>query len=88
MNHGRGEWGDGVESVSMMNALVPGAEDTEDCVMAGWTEWLAGLCTYLYKSNVGADDEQRAAVQWAYRVIGVEAQRLCPLKCQGKMSSR
>ena len=63
----RRSWG-GVDTVCMMSALVPGAQSTDDCETAGWPLWLADLCVGLYDADVGADDEQQAADQWAYRV--------------------
>ncbi len=64
----RGDWGDGVEAVCLMSALVPGATSMEDCVTAGWPEWLPGLVVTLYDETVGAEDEQAAADIWAFRI--------------------
>ena len=45
------------------NTVICGADET-----AGWPAWLVDLCVGLYDSKVGADDEQQAADEWAYRV--------------------
>lgn len=48
-------WGDGVSAVCAMSAMVPGAVGVEDCVTAGWPEWLAELVVYLYDGAPEAD---------------------------------
>ena len=64
----RGGWGDGVEAVCLMSALVPGATSVDECVTAGWPEWLPELVVDLYDADVGAEDEQAAADLWAFRI--------------------
>ena len=64
----RNTWGDGIKEVCMMSAIVPGAEGLEDCVAAGWPMWLAHLCLRLFDSEVGAEDEQVTANEWAIHV--------------------
>ncbi len=44
---GRGEWGDGVEMVCVMSALIPGATSIQHCITEGWTEWLVRLVIEL-----------------------------------------
>ena len=67
----QGNWGDGVERVCLMSALVPGARNAQECVTAGWPEWLVLECVALYDDDTGADDEQAAADEWAYRMAEV-----------------
>ena len=60
-------WG-GTEAVCMMSALVSGAQSTDDCVTAGWPEWLAETNVYLFDADVGAEDEDAARYQFALDV--------------------
>jgi hypothetical protein len=62
-----GEWG-GTDTVCMMSALVRGAEDIQDCVTAGWPEWLAELNVSMFDANVGAECEETARYQFALDV--------------------
>ena len=64
----RGRWGDGLSAVCLMSALVPGARSHEDCVSAGWPEWLVMACTSLFDGDVNAPDELGEAVKWAGEV--------------------
>ena len=64
----RGTWGDGVETVCMMSALVPGASEIDDCVTAGWPHWLTHSVLSLFDSNAGAESELAAAIDWALRI--------------------
>ena len=67
----RGEWGNGTDAVCMMSAAVPGASSSEDCVTAGWPEWLADLNVSLFDAHVGAEDEVKAA--WSFAKDVAEA---------------
>lgn len=62
-----GSWG-GIGTVCMMSAMVSGAQSTDDCVTAGWPEWLAELNVYLFDEDVGVDDEDAARYQFALDV--------------------
>jgi len=62
-----GSWG-GTESVCMMSALVSGAQGVEDCVTAGWPEWLAELNVSLFDAETGSDDEDAARYRFALDV--------------------
>ena len=64
----RNAWGDGVEAVCLMSALVPGAKSIGFCVMAGWPQWLAHLLVNLYDADTGVSYEQTRADAWAYEV--------------------
>ena len=75
----RGDWGDGVETVCLMSALVPGANDHTDCVTAGWPEWLARLCVNLYDIDTMPSEfntEQEMANRWAYQVAEAVAKNI------------
>jgi len=63
-----GSWGDGTHAVCMMSAMVSGAHNTQDCVTAGWPEWLASLNVYLFDAKVGADDEEKTRAEFALRI--------------------
>lgn len=63
-----GGWGDGATAVGVMGAAVPGAQHTEDCVTAGWPEWLAELNVDLFDATVGAEDEGKARQHFALSV--------------------
>ena len=63
----RGRWGDGKAAVCMMSALQPGAKSDDDCVTAGWPEWLSVLNHQLFDASVGGD-EDAAAFQFALSV--------------------
>jgi hypothetical protein len=62
-----GEWG-GTHTVCMMSALVRGAGGIQDCVTAGWPEWLAELNVSMFDENVGAECEETARYQFALDV--------------------
>ena len=62
-----GEWG-GTHTVCMMSALVRGAGGIQDCVTAGWPEWLAELNVSMFDANVGAECEETARYQFALDV--------------------
>ena len=62
-----GEWG-GTHTVCMMSALVRGAGGIQDCVTAGWPEWLAELNLSMFDANVGAECEETARYQFALDV--------------------
>ena len=62
-----GEWG-GTHTVCMMSALVRGAGGIQDCVTAGWPEWLAELNVFMFDANVGAECEETARYQFALDV--------------------
>ena len=64
----RGDWGNGTDAVCMMSAMVRGARSDEDCVTAGWPEWLSTVNHVLFDANVGANDEDAAAYQFALGV--------------------
>ena len=71
----RGDWGDGVEAVCAMSALVAGADDVSDCITAGWSDdvgadWLPGVIVRLFDEDVGADDEEVAAREWFVALHG------------------
>ena len=55
------DWGDGVEAVCVMSAIVRGAQSVEDCVTAGWPEWLTRAVINLFdaKSRSGREQEDR-----------------------------
>ena len=65
----RGDWGDGVTAVCFMRALVPWAKEEEDCMTAGWPEWLVTLCIDLFDADVleygGEEANDVAAIEWA-----------------------
>ena len=68
----RGEWGDGNDAVCMMSAAEPSAAGeggTDACVTAGWPEWLVNLNVRLFDADVGADDEDVAAFDYARGVL-------------------
>ena len=60
-----GGWGDGTHAVCMMSAIVNGAHGANDCVTAGWPEWLVLLNVYLFDAKVGAEDECKARAKFA-----------------------
>jgi len=62
-----GCWG-GTHTVCMMSALVRGAGGIQDCVTAGWPEWLAELNVSMFDANVGAECEETARYQFALDV--------------------
>ena len=62
-----GCWG-GTHTVCMMSALVRGAGGIQDCVTAGWPEWLAELNLSMFDANVGAECEETARYQFALDV--------------------
>ena len=62
-----GEWG-GTHTVCMMSALVRGAGGIQDCVTAGWPEWLAELNVSMFEVYVGAECEETARYQFALDV--------------------
>ena len=62
-----GEWG-GTHTACMMSALVRGAGGIQDCVTAGWPEWLAELNVSMFDANVGAECEETARYQFALDV--------------------
>lgn len=62
-----GSWG-GSEAVCMMSALVSGAKSIDDCVTAGWPEWLVDLNVALFDADVGADNEDVARRRFAMDV--------------------
>ena len=62
-----GEWG-GTHTVCMMSALVRGAGGIQDCVTAGWPEWLVELNVSMFDANVGAECEETARYQFALDV--------------------
>ena len=62
-----GCWG-GTHTVCMMSALVRGAGGIQDCVTAGWPEWLAALNVSMFDANVGAECEATARYQFALDV--------------------
>ena len=62
-----GCWG-GTHTVCMMSALVRGAGGIQDCVTAGWPEWLAELNVLMFDANVGAECEETARYQFALDV--------------------
>jgi hypothetical protein len=62
-----GSWG-GTETVCMMSALVRGAGGTDDCVTAGWPQWLVELNVLLFDKMVGTNDEDAARYQFALGV--------------------
>lgn len=62
-----GDWG-GTEAVCMMSAVVPGAKGVQDCVTAGWPEWLVELNVHLFDSVTGTDDEDAARFEFARAV--------------------
>jgi len=62
-----GEWG-GTHTACMMSALVRGAGGIQDCVTAGWPEWLAELNVFMFDANVGAECEETARYQFALDV--------------------
>lgn len=59
----RGSW-----DMCMMSAMVRGATSDDDCVKAGWPEWLSTVNHVLFDADVGADDEDAAAYQFALAV--------------------
>ena len=63
-----GYWGDGTEAVCMMSAIVRGAQSNDDCVTAGWPEWLVRLNVALFDADVGAEDEDKARAKFALDV--------------------
>lgn len=80
----RGSWRGGIEAVCMMSAMVKGAQSTEDCVTAGWPKWLVDLNVYLFDEDVGADDEDLAAWEFARAVaeavsVPVDTDKACDL---------
>ena len=64
----QGGWGDGKEAVCMMSALVPGAQSIDECVTAGWPEWMVNTCIVLYDALADTDNQLQTAVEWAYSV--------------------
>jgi len=62
-----GEWG-GTHTVCMMSALVRGAGGIQDCVTAGWPEWLVKLNVWMFDVYVGAECEETARYQFALDV--------------------
>ena len=62
-----GCWG-GTHTVCMMSALVRGAGGIQDCVTAGWPEWLVKLNVWMFDVYVGAECEETARYQFALDV--------------------
>jgi hypothetical protein len=62
-----GCWG-GTHTVCMMSALVRGAGGIQDCVTAGWPEWLVKLNVWMFDVYVGAECEKTARYQFALDV--------------------
>ena len=68
----RGEWGDGNDVVCMMSAAEPSAAGeggADACATAGWPLWLARLNVRLFDADVGAEDEDAAAFDYARNVF-------------------
>lgn len=61
-------WNNSSNYVCMMAALQPGAKSVDDCVAAGWPEWLVLLNIYLFYLNVGSDDEHSSRYEFARQV--------------------
>lgn len=62
------EWQDGTGAVCMMGAWVLGAECVNDCVTAGWDEWLVKLNIRLFDARVDDENEEAAYVQFALAI--------------------
>ena len=63
-----GHFGDVDDDVNLLQALVPGATCIEDCVAAGWPDWLALLCVHLYAEGTNdypPEGWYQDAVAWA-----------------------
>ena len=68
----RGDWGDGNDVVCMMSAAEPSAAGeggADACATAGWPLWLARLNVRLFDADVGAEDEDAAAFDYARGVF-------------------
>ena len=58
----------------LMAVLVPGATSHEDCIEAGWPEWLPHIVTDLYNADVGAANEWSAAYEWGIELAAAIGQ--------------
>ena len=55
-------WGDGINTLCLMSALVPYARSYKDCRNAGWPTWLISVCVCLYDAETdGADHSRKPA---------------------------
>ena len=69
-----GVWGDGVESISIIPALLPGVQCLDDSIQSGWPYWFALMVSSLYGATVAVQDERQSANAWARKLAKVLVQ--------------